>query len=284
MLSSKTQTEVEALVASTSFKNWWSEWQAVITMLALERNAFEKNDSECAIARFETERLHEIALRKINESNGLSDEIESLEHQAAEIDNAVFEQVSEFEKQRLRTTEHWQQMQAAEAELLEVDEGGTPRLQKDFERKEAAYQGENKIKSTLWERVEKSLQQYAGIRFEISDIKERRARIRYEAELDFEEFESKQKRLKSLEEERQATKSRVEEQLAILSELQNRVAEAFECTAGRDFLFWRDKDTDRGAFVLSLIESNAAHFGCEVKSMTLYKTSVDDGLDNLIPI
>jgi len=207
--------------------------------------------------------------------------------EATDLENKSFKGVGEFEEQRFRASESWYRLGAAEKKVSDLkDKKGDPSELNTAERALQAaqqeYERENNRKMRAWDEVERLWARSAEVSLLVAEERALGKKVRKEAEGLFALAEDRKKRSKELKAEVDACAQTVEHANAKVSALLLAARERFGCATGTDFLYFRQKDDQRLAYCVSLVEDKDG-YNIEVRPLAVYSVDRQRGVAFLEP-
>jgi len=272
--------EVAELLRSDVFAAWY---EGIESVRHTHRNSIARHEetlTQVNLLEFRAELANRRAIETLERANTLEDLSAELANEAAELENASFEVVSQFEMQRDRCTKLWEQLGGLDVKIEEA----TPDQKKRFERQRASineeYEREDQRKQRLWSEVERLWLRSIDCNLALRERQLKATLVRAEAEHLFQVHSS---------ELDQATDLRAKaEQCAMERDAAEHALNAaredarlkFECLLTEDFLYWLSREDNKVVYAVSLIADNE-HYGIAVEPGMFFRCDPVRGIDSL---
>jgi hypothetical protein len=289
----KRLSEVRALISQPEFQQWWAELQAARAEGKTARERYDELLSQATLMEFRAELTQKNAIDTLYRAGEGEDGAASMVFEATELENKSFQAVAEFEEQRFKVSELWYRLGAAEKNADEVRDLHSKQKSKKTEAELKAaerlqdsankeYEKEASRKNQLWERVELIWAKSAEVSLLVAEQRGRSKKIRKEAEALFEHAEAHKQKTADLRRDASAANAAVEAAEHKGQALLTRARDKFGCAAGTDFLYFRQRDNQRMAWCVSLIDDPEG-YNLEVKPLTVYLVERGRGVSFLEP-
>jgi hypothetical protein len=286
-MKQKRLNEVRALVASPEFQQWWSQLNAARDTLKESETRYEELLGQCTLMEFRAELTQKNAIDTLYRAGEHEDSAANMLFEATELDNKSFKVVEDFEEQRIRASETWYRLGAAEKHLEEAisnkhSASEVQALEKGFRLITDEYAREDGRKARIWDEVEKLWARSAEVSLLVAEQRALGKKVRRNAEELFGVAEERKQKAKDLTAETEAASQAVAEAKARRSALLDQAREKFGCSAGTDFLYFRHRDDQRQAFCIALLEDREG-YNLEVKPLAVYQVDRARGVAFLEP-
>lgn len=289
----KRLSEVRALLAQPEFQDWWGQLQKTRQAMREAQERFDDLLSQTTLMEFRAELTQKNAIDTLYRAGECEDAAANMLFEATELENRSFRAVSDFEEQRFKVSELWYRLGAAEKELEEKREQHAQQKGKKSEtelqvaekgHRTAAeeYERETVRKNRLWDEVERIWAKNAEVSLLVAEQRLRGKRIRKEAESLFALAEERKRKGKELRAEADAAAAQVETSETQIKLLLDQARERFGCAARTDFLYFRQKDNNKTAYCVPLIEDHD-NFNVEVLPLNVYSVDRQRGVSFLEP-
>jgi hypothetical protein len=289
----KRLSEVRALLTQPDFQDWWAQLVKAREELASAQERYDELLSQTNLMEFRAELTQKNAIDTLYRAGECEDAAANMLFEATELENRSFRVISDFEEQRFRVSELWYRLGASEKDLDEKREEHAKQKQKktEAELKSAErahrvaaddYERETARKSRLWEEVERIWSKSAEVNLLVAEQRARGKKIRKEAEGLFALAEERKLKTKQLRAEAEGAAQTVEGGKARIKTLLDQVRERFGCAAGTDFLYFRQRDSQKAAYCVPLIEDHE-NYNVEVKPLSVYSVDRQRGVSFLEP-
>ncbi len=298
-MRAKSLGEARELVASREFLSWWD---GLVQARAAEDEASARFDellTQSTLMDFRAELAQKNAIDTLYRAGECEDQAAKLVAEASEVENRSFEIVANYEEQRFKVSEIWYRLGAAEKALDEIRErlgtlrakgdGNLASAESELKRAERehrethdAYERETQRKLRLWDEVERMWATSAELSLLVAEKRLQGRKIRRRAERLFREAEERKARSKALrreaDEQSQLEGQHKERRAILLSDAKDR----FGCAVGEEFLYWRQREDQEGAYCVPLI-NDSDEFNIEIKSLSIYRVGKQRGVEFLEP-
>ncbi|HYV47047.1 MAG TPA: hypothetical protein VFA20_19450 [Myxococcaceae bacterium] len=285
-------SEVRNLVSQPDFQDWWEQLRSTLDDLSTAQARYTQSLKDTATSEFNAELAQKNAIDTLYRAGECEDAAATLNSDATDAENAAFQLVSQYEDLRIHVSEAWYRLGALEKSVDERKEAAAAHGKKSEDalrtalRAQGAAQDEyerlSARKREVWERVEATWGRQAEASLRMAEAKMRSKRVRAEAESRFQEAE----RLKAQADRTRAESERLSNEVSALrsqvARLLGDAAARFGCAAGEDFLYFRQKDQERWAFCLALVE-DAESYNVEVHPLSIYSVEQKRGVTFLEP-
>jgi len=285
-------SEVRNLVSQSDFQDWWEQLRSALDDLTTAQSRYVQSLKDTATSEFNAELAQKNAIDTLYRAGECEDAAATLNSDATDAENAAFQLVSQYEDLRIHVSEAWYRLGALEKSVDERKEAAAAHGKKAEDalrtalRAQGAAQDEyerlSARKGEVWERVEATWGRQAEASLRMAEAKMRSKRVRAEAEARFQDAE----RLKAQSDRTRAESERLSSEVASLrsqvARLLGEAAARFGCAAGEDFLYFRQKDQERWAYCLALVE-DAESYNVEVHPLSIYSVEQKRGVTFLEP-
>ncbi|HEX4620990.1 MAG TPA: hypothetical protein VH208_05415 [Myxococcaceae bacterium] len=285
--------EVRALIVQPEFLFWWDGLQKARADLAAKDKAYDELLSQTTLMEFRAELTQKNAIDTLYRAGACEDAAANMVFEATELENRSFKAVADFEEQRYKSSELWYRLGAAEKALDEKREQPAPQkgkrtetdlhaLEKTHRAASDDYERELARKNRLWDEVERIWARSAEVSLLVAEQKLRGKRIRKSAEVLFALAEERKHRARELRSEAEAASQAREAGEARIQQLLEEARDRFGCAAGEEFIYFRQKDNQKLAFCVPLVEDSET-YNVEVKPLTVYSVDRQRGVTFLEP-
>ena len=276
--------EVAVILQSDQFHTWLERLERSRKTLRLLRERHEEVLTQVNLLEFRAEIAHRKAIDTLERANHLDDESIGLSNESAEIENASFEEVSQFEAQRAKCTKLWETLGAVDMQIDEAKGGGdVARLTRQREKLATEYEREAERKQELWVEVEALWVRSIDRSLALHEKRHKAKVVRSEAETYFQQQSSESKQAEVLREEA----STLAEQLAgAEAEVTTCCAEArenYECLLHEDFLYWSAREDNKLVYATPLLH-DTTNYAVELRPGAVYQCPHQRGLDELVEL
>ncbi|HUB09234.1 MAG TPA: hypothetical protein VMB50_19680 [Myxococcales bacterium] len=308
----KALAEVRELVASADFQGWWEELSRTRVAEVVAADRFDELLTQSTLLDFRAELAQKNAIDTLYRAGSCEDAAAKLVAEATDVENRSFEVVAGYEEQRFHVSEIWYRLGAAEKALEElrervaVDRGALEqagadraklreaesilaeaevdlrKAEKEHRQIHDDYERETQRKLRLWDEVERLWASSAEMNLLVSEKRAEGRKIRKRAERLFKEAEERKTRSKALRadaDQQSAERARHSERLA---QLLQQARERFGCAVGEEFLYWRQREDQSGAYCVSLID-DSEDYNIELKALGIYRAEKQRGVEFLEP-
>jgi hypothetical protein len=286
-MKQKRLNEVRALIASADFQVWWGQLNAVRDGLSDFEARYEDLLGQCTLTEFRAELSQKNAIDTLYRAGEHEDLAANMLFEATELENKSFKGVADFEEQRIRASDCWYRLGAAEKHLEEARElkhsaSEVVALEKGVRQFAEDYTREDGRKARLWDEVERLWARSAEVNLLVAEQRALGKKVRRQAEALFGMAEERKLRAKALKTETEAAADAVEASKARRAGLLEEAREKFGCSSGTDFLYFRHRDDQRMAYCIALLEDRDG-YNLEVKPLALYQVDRTRGVAFLEP-
>lgn len=280
-------SEVRALLSTPEFTEWWGQLNASRVTLRDAAGRYEELLAQTTLYEFRAELTQKNAIDTLYRAGEHEDTAANMLFEATDLENKSFKAVGEFEEQRFHASEAWYRQGAAEKKLDEAREKKLAEAElKAIERTVAAahdeYERENNRKLRQWDEVERLWARSAEVSLLVAEERALGKKVRKEAEGLFALAEERKKRSKELKAETDGCAAQVEAARARVSALLAMARDKFGCATGTDFLYFRQRDDQRLAYCIALVEDRDG-YNVEVKALAVYQVDRTRGVAFLEP-
>jgi hypothetical protein len=287
-------SDLTSLVSQPEFQGWWSQLQAAHEALARSRERHHALLREAALTGFNAELAQKTAIDTLYRAGETEDAAATLNFEANEAENSAFQLVSQFEDLRIHVSDLWYRLGALEKSMEEKQEeasrpGAGRKAEESLRAVVRAHQACNEEyerlaerKRELWERVEALWGRQAETSLKMAELKVRGRRIRKDAEEGFQRAEKLKLETEKTRAAAEAASNEVSAARTTIDRLLHEATERFGCAAGEDFLYFRQKDNQRWAYCLALVNDTDS-YNVEVKPLSVYSVEQKRGATFLEP-
>ncbi|MFZ5470771.1 MAG: hypothetical protein ACOZIN_15175 [Myxococcota bacterium] len=291
-MKQKRLAEVRALVAQPELQDWWAKLLAAREEARVAKERYDELLSQTILTEFRAELTQKNAIDTLHRAGECEDSAATLLFEATVLENQSFQAVSDFEEQRFKVSELWYRLGAAEKNLEDDRAAVTAKAKKAEENVRSAeralriateeYERETAKKNRLWDEVERLWAKSAEVNLLVSEQRSRGQKVRKEAEKLFALAEERKLRTKELHTEADVANGAVEAAEAKIRHLHQEARERFGCAVGTDFLYFRQKESQKLAYCVSLVEDREG-YNIEVKPLAVYSVERQRGVAFLEP-
>lgn len=279
--------DVRSLLGTPEFTEWWRQLTSARAALRDAGARYEELLAQTTLMDFRAELTQKNAIDTLYRAGEHEDTAANMLFEATDLENKSFKGVGEFEEQRFRSSEAWYRLGAAEKKRDEARDKKAPdaelkAAERAFTAAHEEYERENARKLRLWDEVERLWARSAEVSLLVAEERALGKKVRKEAEGLFALAEERKKRAKELKAETEACASQVEGAKAKVSALLSQAREKFGCATGTDFLYFRQKDDQRLAYCVALVEDREG-YNVEVKPLGVYQVDRQRGVAFLEP-
>jgi hypothetical protein len=289
----KRLAEIRELISEPDFQAWWDALQRARAELSAKEKAYDELLSQTTLMEFRAELTQKNAIDTLYRAGACEDAAANMVFEATELENRSFRAVADFEEQRYRASELWYRLGAAEKQLDEKREAHAQQKAKKSEGELRAaerahqlaaeeYEREMSRKNRLWDEVERIWARSAEVSLLVAEQKLRGKRVRRQAETLFAQAEERKQRSKELRAEADTASAAREAAEGRIHALLEEARERFGCAAGEEFLYFRQKDNQKLAFCIPLVEDGET-YNVEVKPLSIYAVDRQRGVSFLEP-
>ncbi len=230
-MKQKRLAEVRTLIASGDFSQWWKELGEARNALADAEARYDELLGQSTLMEFRAELTQKNAIDTLYKAGEHEDSAANMLFEATELENRSFKGVGDFEEQRIRASEAWYRLGAAEKQLEEAKEVKRPAdvvsaLERAWRFASDEYEKENARKARLWDEVERQWARSSEVSLLLSEQKALGKKVRRQAEELFGLAEERKQKSKGLKTETEAAAKAVEAARAQVSALMERARSA----------------------------------------------------------
>jgi hypothetical protein len=280
-------TDVRALLGTPEFTEWWGQLQAARAALNDTKAKYDELLAQVTLMEFRAELTQKNAIDTLYKAGEHEDTAANMLFEATDLENRSFKGVGDFEEQRYRASEAWYRLGALEKKVSDLkdrkrDPDEVSASERALQAAQSEYERENNRKLRAWDEVERLWARSAEVSLLVAEERALGKKVRREAEGLFAMAEDRKKRAKELKAEVEGCAQSVEHANAKVSALLLAAREKFGCATGTDFLYFRQKDDQRLAYCISLVEDKEA-YNIEVKPLAVYSVDRQRGVAFLEP-
>ena len=286
-MKQKRLNDVRALISSADFQSWWGQLNAVRDGLRESEERYEELLGQSTLTEFRAELTQKNAIDTLYRAGEHEDVAANMLFEATELENKSFRGVADFEEQRIRASDTWYRLGAAEKHLEEAREkkhspSVVLALEKGVRQVSDDYSREDGRKARLWDEVERLWARSAEVNLLVAEQRALGKKVRRHAEELFGVAEERKQKTKELKAETEAAARAVQTSKARRAELLEEAREKFGCSTGTDFLYFRHRDDQRMAYCIALLEDHDG-YNLEVKPLAVYQVDRARGVAFLEP-
>ncbi len=304
-------SELRELVHSAEFANWWDEFIRAGTEVTEKAQRADELQAQATIMDQRAELAQRHAADTLSRAGEFDDEAARLSAEAQEIENRSLELIGQYEEFRFKVSDIWYRLGAAERNLEEMREApavpipeapkspakGGPKGSKKGGAKQKAeqreillkqaernytilkqeYERESRRKGELWNEVEQLWERTFAIALLTAERSADAKRVRRDSERLFQEAEERRTRARQLRQESEAGVREDESARLHARQILAGAREKLGCIPGERFLYWRQKENEKGAYALALFD-DAETYNIEVKALAIYSVSRQRGV------
>lgn len=289
----KRLNEVVSLIAQPMFQSWWAEFQRRRTELQEAQKRYEESLAEASLTEFKAELLQKNAIDTLYRAGECEDTAATLLFEGTELENRSYRAVSDFEEQRFYVSELWYRLGACEKALDERREAQSKLNHKKAESELKAaernhraaredYDRETERRNQLWDEVERIWAKSAEVNLLVAEHRVRAKSVRKEAEALFALAEEQKRRSVDLRAAAETASARCEAARSALRTALDRAHDEFGCATGADFLYFRQKGSQKRIFCVPLIEDHDK-YNVELTPLAVYLVDRQRGVAFLEP-
>ncbi|MHB1846573.1 MAG: hypothetical protein ACYCWW_17255 [Deltaproteobacteria bacterium] len=295
----KSLAETRELVASSEFLAWWGELAKARQAQSDAAERFDELLTQSTLMDFRAELAQKNAIDTLYRAGECEDQAAKIVAEASEVENRSFEIVANYEEQRFKVSEIWYRMGAAEKSLDEIrerigrlrstGEGGASSAEADLRKSERElreihddYERETQRKLRLWDEVERMWATSSEMSLVVAEKRLEGRKIRRRAERLFREAEERKSRGKSLRNDADAQSLLAAKHAENLAALLRDAKSQFGCAVGGEFLYWRQREDQTGAYCVPLID-DSEEYNIEIKALAVYRVEKQRGVEFLEP-
>lgn len=274
--------EVAAILQSEAFASWLERLDQARKDLKNSRERHEELLTQVNLLEFRAELAHKKAIDTLERANVLEDESASLANEAAELENASFEVVSQFEMQRMKCTDLWGRLGAIDVDL-EEGRGDRSKLDKQRQKLTLEYEREDQRKQRLWAEVENLWVKSIDKNLSLHEKRHKATLVRAEAESLFLRHEEEARQAAELRVEAERVARERQEREQILMSAREEARQTFDCLLNEDFLYWSAREDNKIVYSTPLIDDKK-NYVVELGVGKLYRCPHNAGIDHLVEI
>lgn len=309
--------ELRDLVRSEQFMNWYRQYNILRESSKINAVRLGELRNQASILALKAEATQHNADDCVYRAGEYEDLAFTAQADFAEIENTSFEQLSQFETERRRATDTWQQSDSADKQVEDLRQSlsdlrvradaarrvATPEGLAEAERIEARsreqatslerslreanearqrLQGMQKTKDRLWGGVEESWSRAFRANMARSEYMFLARRACSDAEEQFARANAERRAIDHLMEEAKAAEQQV---LALKLEYRAHLEhgrEQFSCAIIDEFMYWPQQEKVSGAWTVPLVDERR-HLNLQVSALQLYQLERGTGLDAVEP-
>jgi hypothetical protein len=309
-VKAKSLGEVQALIGSAGFVDWFGELSRGREAQQETSERFDEILTQSTLMDFRAELAQKNAIDTLYRAGECEDTAAKLLAEATDIENRSFEVVATYEEHRFKVSETWYRLGAAEKSVEELRErvaslraqleDGDParrreadaalaaaddelqKAEREFRQIHDDYDRESQRKVRLWEEVERMWARSSELNLLVHEKQVEGRKIRQRAERLFREAEDRKGKGKQLRQEADEQSLLKEKHTERIAQLLQDARERFGCAVGEEFLYWRQREDQTGAYCVALILDSDS-YNIEVKPLTLYRVEKQRGVEFLEP-
>ncbi len=286
-MKQKRLNEVRALISSADFQAWWSQLNDNREGLRGLEERYEELLGQCTLTEFRAELTQKNAIDTLYRAGEHEDTAANMLFEATELENKSFKGVAEFEEQRIRASETWYRLGAAEKHLEEAREkkhsaGEVLALEKGLKQLADDYAREEGRKARSWDEVERLWARSAEVNLRVAEQRALGKKVRRNAEKFFGLADERKQKARELKVDTEFAARALETAKARRSGVLEEAREKFGCSAGTDFLYFRHRDDQQMAYCIALLEDRDG-YNLEVRPLAVYQVDRTRGVAFLEP-
>ncbi len=260
---------------------------AVREALRAAEDRYEELLGQSSLGEFRAELTQKNAIDTLYRAGEHEDVAANMLFEATELENKSFKGIADFEEQRIRASDTWYRLGAAERHLEEAQEkkhsaGEVFALEKGVRQLAADHAREDGRKARCWDEVEKLWVRSAEVNLGVAEQRALGKKVRRQAEVLFGLAEERKQKTKELKAETETAAKAVEAAKARRGALLDEAREHFGCAAGTDYLYFRHRDDQRMAYCIALLEDREG-YNLEVTPLAVYQVDRTRGVAFLEP-
>jgi len=279
--------EIRELVASPEFLDWWAELVTARTALADAEALRDELLAQLTLMEFRAELTQKNAIDTLYRAGEHEDGASRSLAESAELENRSFPGVAAFEEQRFKVSEIWYRLGAAEKALDDAREqksaaGVIDPLERRYRTLADEYEREMSRRKRLWEEVERLWARSTEVNLTTCEERVLARKVRKESEQLFGLAEERKKKAHAIKVDADAAALAVDHTRQKLGVVRKRARDLFGASVGTDFLYFRQRDDQRQAFAVSLVDDREG-YNVEVKALAIYSVDRQRGVGFLEP-
>ncbi len=289
----KRLSEVRDLIAGQEFERWWTEVQKARAASDQAQQHYDQLLSEATLIEFRAELSQKNAIDTLYRAGECEDAAATMVFEATELENRSYRAVADFEEQRYKVSELWYRLGASEKMLDEKREEHARTKGKKSEvelrateraHRAAAdeFEKETGRRNRLWEEVERIWARSAEVNLLVAEQRVRAKKIRKDAEALFALAEEGKQQSVALRAQADAASSQRDVAQDRVRSILDQAREMFGCAVGSEFLYFQQKDNQKMAFCIALIEDHE-NYNVEVSPLSIYLIDRQRGVSFLEP-
>ena len=280
-MKAKWMDEVADILQSGRFTSWYARVQSARRDLEIATEKHEELLTQVNLLQFRAEIAHRKAIDTLERANMLEDDAQVISNEAANLDNASFESVSQFEIQRKRCTDLWERLGALDVQVDATSDLSTKsKLVKQREKLGEEYEREDQKKRKLWSEFEGLVVRNTDRALALREKNHKAKLVRIEAERLFalhEQEVAQATRLRAEAEKMSHARERAEG--AVVATLDDAKRE-LECILGEDFLYWPAREDNKQVYATPLLDDKSS-YAVPLTAGKLYRCDPRHGIDGL---
>ncbi len=280
-------SEIRELIASSEFLEWWGQLVAARVFLADAEAARDELLAQLTLMEFRAELTQKNAIDTLYRAGEHEDGAARTLAEATDLENRSFPGVASFEEQRFKVSEIWYRLGAAEKALEDGRDQKQPAavlepLEKRHRVLADEYEREMARRKRLWEEVERLWARSTEVSLMTCEERVLARKVRKESEALFGLAEERKKKTQTIKLEAESAATAVEKARTALAMLQTRARDLFGAAVGTDFLYFRQKDDQKQALAVALVDDHSA-YNVDVKAHAVYSVDRQRGVGFLEP-
>lgn len=279
--------EIREMIASPEFLEWWGQLVAARVALADAEAARDELLAQLTLMEFRSELTQKNAIDTLYRAGEHEDGAAQSLAEATELENRSFPGVAAFEEQRFKVSEIWYRFGAADRALEDArDQEQSPAMLDALERRHRAladeYEREIARRKRLWDEVERLWARSTEVSLMTCEERVLARKVRKESEALFGLAEERKKKAQTIKLEAECAATAVEKARTALAMLRTRARDLFGAAVGIDFLYFRQKDDQKQALAVALVDDHTA-YNVEVRAHAVYSVDRERGVGFLEP-
>jgi hypothetical protein len=314
MIKARRLSEVKELLTGPEFTEWWNGLSQAKSALAAASERYDELLTQAMLMDFRAELAQKNAIDTLYRSGELEDTAAGLLANSNDLDNQSFKTLSDFEALRIKVSDLWYRLGAAERQLDELrDQLGefqrqrerlpstaNPAAKRELESKlgikehelkqserayrtlHSDYERESAKKNRIWDEVERIWARSAEMSLGIAEKRTQARKVRREAEALFAQAEERKRKAAKLREEAELASQTREKRSQEVQERTRQAREKFGCAVGDEFLYFRERDQANRALAVGLV-ADSQSYNLEIKPLAIYAVERTKGVAFLEP-
>lgn|GEM_PF-689517 len=283
-MRAKWKDGVYEVLSSGAFADWLDNLDAARNDRKRARARHDELLTQVNLLEFRAELAHRNAIDTLEEANFLEDESATLANEAAELENASFELVSQFELQRDRTTKKWEALGAIDVMIEEAEAKDAnyeaERLKKKRIKVNEEYEREDRKKQQLWSEVNTMWERSIDRDLALKEKQQKSKLVRAEAERLFQKYDGEAQQAAALKKDAEKMAADREASEQRFDGLMEEAREKFSCILHNDFLYWISREDNQYVYCTPLIDDKE-NYSVPLDVGQIYRCHHSAGIDGL---